>query len=148
MIKAKEYKLDDGSKWTAMTLGSKLNICHAAARYRLEKSTDVEMVMRPRMSSRHSVYNSKLYELSDGTKLSARQVAERFNINHSTMNARLAKGVRDIETLAKKPGKGKRPEGIRGYIPIESQAQEVKNYYKDRMMYSKDFDWSLLMRAS
>jgi len=148
MITPKTYILSNGTSWTAMSLGAKLNICHAAARYRLEKSTDVDMVMRPRMSSRHSVYNSKHYELSDGTKMSARQIAERFNINHSTMNARLAKGITDVEKLAKKPGKGKRPEGIKGYVPIESQAQEVKNYYKDRMMYSKDFDWSLLMRAS
>jgi hypothetical protein len=148
MITPKKYTLDDGTVWTAMTLGAELKMCHAAARYRLETSQTAEVVLRKKETSRHSVYNSKQYELSDGTKLSARQISERFNINHSTMNARLAKGITDVEKLAKKPGQGKRPEGINGYVPIESQAREVKNYYKDRMMYSKEFDWSLFMRAS
>jgi len=148
MITPKKYTLDDGTVWTAMTLGAELKMCHSAARYRLETSNKPEVVLRKKEASRHYAYSSRLYKLSDGTKLSARQIAERFNINHSTMNARLAKGITNVDKLAKKPGQGKRSEGINGYIPIESQAREVKNYYKDRMMYSKEFDWSLFMRAS
>ena len=148
MITPKEYRLSDGSRWTAMSLGAKLGICHAASRYRLEKSTDVGWVMRPKLGSRQSHYNSKQFKLSDGCSLSARQIAEKYNINCATMNARLRKGITDVELLSKQPTQGKRQEKSNGYVAIESQTIEVKRYFQQRMLYTTEFDWALFMRAS
>jgi hypothetical protein len=64
------------------------------------------------------------------------------------MNARLARGVRDVELLSKQPTQGKRQENSNGYVPIENQTNEVKKYFQQRMLYTTEFDWALFMRAS
>jgi predicted transcriptional regulator len=126
---AKVYTLSDGSKWTARQLADKLDLTTTACRYRLDQSLEVDFVMRERHKTwgkkPNVQYTSKKFELSDGSKLTAKQVAIRLNINQSTMYARLQKGMRDITELAKKPSQGRRRKHT-GYSPPKlSKAVEI-----------------------
>ncbi len=126
---AKVYTLTDGSKWTARQLADKLGLTTTACRYRLDQSLKVDFVMRKRhktVGKKPNVkYTGKTFKLSDGSEMSSKQIAKKLDINQSTMYARLAKGVRDIAELAKKPSQGYRRTHT-GYSPPKlSKAVEI-----------------------
>ena len=131
-IKAKEYTLSDGSVWTANKLAKRLNLTETACRYRLENSSDYDWVMRfTNIRKPKRKYVCKKFTLSDGTLMGAEEIAKRFDINTSTMYARLLRGIRDVDKLAKKPTKGKRTDQS-GYIRIENQPKAVKDFILER----------------
>ena len=68
-------------------------------------------------------YKSKEYKLSDGTLVTARGIAEAYNVPLRTTRTRLTKGVRDVEVLNKQPQPNKQhsPGGSKGtYVPEET----------------------------
>jgi len=48
-------------------------------------------------------YTCKTYDLSDGTVLTAREVASKYDVPLSTTRTRLSNGITDIEVLNKAP---------------------------------------------
>jgi hypothetical protein len=130
----REFTLSDGSVWTARQLAFELGITQTACRYRLGKSNDVSVVMRSKYNSKkldNQPYKCKQFTLSDGTTASAEVIAKKFDINKSTMYARLLRGIRDIAVLAKKPTQGK-PKNSKGYTKIAYQPKAVKENVMSR----------------
>jgi len=125
---SKQYELSDGSLWTANELGEHLNLTSTAARYRLNQTSDAEVVLRERHINtvrKKKKYKCRTFKLSDDTVLNAEQISKRFDVNTSTMYARLLRGIRDINVLGKKPTQGRQPMGG-GYMNSERQSKTVK----------------------
>jgi len=130
---AKRYRLSDGSTFTAKELSDKLGLTQTAARYRLDQSNDVGWVMREhfKVLGRKKAHTCKKFTLSDGsTDNSAESLARKYNINQSTMYARLSRGIRDVHILAQAPTagrqRGSKNEYTGGYIPINKQPKAVR----------------------
>jgi hypothetical protein len=68
-------------------------------------------------------YNT--FELSDGSILSAQDCAKRFNINITTMYARLSRGNRDVSKLAERFN-GMKPYSDNGYIGKDKAPKTVR----------------------
>ena len=131
-IKAKEYTLSDGSVWDANKLAERLNLTPTACRYRLENSSDYDWIMRSTTTRKPKrKYVCKKFTLSDGTSMGAEDIAKRFDVNKSTMYARLLRGIRDVDELAKKPTKGRKGEPS-GYVRLENQPKAVKDFILER----------------
>ncbi len=133
-IQEKEYKLDDGSVWKPSQLAKKLGVTATAARQRLRTSKDAKIVKRPAFL-KQTRYKCRLFTLSDGSVLDSTGCAERFDINQSTMYARLARGIRDVKELARTPTNGSHPSGKNGYVPIENQSKEVRKMLQERNFF-------------
>ena len=109
---SRQYILSDGSSWNATELGEHLNLTSTAARYRLNQTSDAEVVLRERHINtvrKKKVYKCKTFKLSDDTVLNAEQISKRFKINTSTIYARLLRGITDIDVLSKKPLPSNKP---------------------------------------
>ena len=133
---AQEYHLSDGSIWTARQLAFELGITQTACRYRLCKSNDVAVVMRPKYvlnakAKPHKPYQCKQFLLSDGSKMTAEECAIKWDVNKSTMYARLLRGIRDIEVLSQKP-KSTVNKLSNGYVKMSFQPKAVRNVIKER----------------
>lgn len=135
MTVAKRFTLSDGSTWTARELSEKIGLTTTACRYRMETSLDVEEVFR---DNHHPItrrrYKCKTFELSDGTVMTAVEIAQRFNVNQSTNYARLLKGERDVLELCKRPTKGKQKHS-NGYVNLSQQPKAVKQTIMERNFY-------------
>lgn len=129
---AVKYTLKDGSVWTAVQLGEHLNLTATAARYRLNHSDNVKWVMRKQFQGggRKKAHVCKKFNLDDGTALTAFECAKRFNVNISTMYARLSRGNRDVFRLSKKATQGSRSD--LGFVDVLSESMEVVNMIKER----------------
>ena len=133
---AQEYHLSDGSIWTARQLAFELGITQTACRYRLCKSNDVAVVMRAKYvlnakAQRHKPYQCKQFLLSDGSKMTAEECAIKWDINKSTMYARLLRGIREIEVLSQKP-KSTVNKLSNGYVKMSFQPKAVRNVIQER----------------
>ena len=133
---SKEFTLSDGSVWTARQLAFELGITQTACRYRLCKSNDVAVVMRPKYvlnakAKPHKPYQCKQFLLSDGSKMTAEECAIKWDINKSTMYARLLRGIREIEVLSQKP-KSTVNKLSNGYVKMSFQPKAVRNVIKER----------------
>ena len=134
-IKPKEFTLSDGSVWTAQALAFELGLTQTACRCRLGKSSDVNVIMRSKYNTKRSKpYKCKTFDLSDGSIMSAEEVAKKYDINKSTMYARLLRGIRDVKILAKKP-KPTNGKGKAGYTKIAYQPKAVKENIMSRNAY-------------
>ena len=136
---AQEYHLSDGSIWTARQLAFELGITQTACRYRLCKSNDVAVVMRPKYvlnakAKPHKPYQCKQFLLSDGSKMTAEECAIKWDINKSTMYARLLRGIREIEVLSQKP-KSTVNKLSNGYVKMSFQPKAVRNVIKERNFF-------------
>ncbi len=99
MRKAKTYTLTSGEVITAKQLAKELNITIPAARFRLNKSLDANIL-------RKSTYellslDSKVYVLSDGTIGTIRELSRLANIADNTIRLRLSKSL-DYDYVMKK----------------------------------------------
>jgi len=102
--KEKIYVLDNGSSITAKQLASEVGITIPSARYRLNKYTDEEIVLAPIHSGRpHRNYKCKSYLLSDGARLTAREIASKYQVPLETVRNRLSSGIIEVSKLSKKP---------------------------------------------
>jgi DNA-binding Lrp family transcriptional regulator len=133
---SKEFTLSDGSVWTARQLAFELGITQTACRYRLNKSNDVAVVMRPKYvlnakAKPHKPYQCKQFLLSDGSKMTAEECAIKWDINKSTMYARLLRGIREIEVLSQKP-KSTVNKLSNGYVKMSFQPKAVRNVIQER----------------
>ena len=133
---SKEFVLSDNSVWTARQLSFELGITQTACRYRLCKSNDVAVVMRPKYvlnakAKPHKPYQCKQFLLSDGSKMTAEECAIKWDINKSTMYARLLRGIREIEVLSQKP-KSTVNKLSNGYVKMSFQPKAVRNVIKER----------------
>ena len=132
---AQEYHLSDGSIWTARQLAFELGITQTACRCRLIKSNDVAVVMRAKYSLKskpNKPYECKKFELSDGSIMTAEECAIRWNINKSTMYARLTqRRVRDVKLLSQPP-KNTANKSSHGYVKTVFQPKEVRDVIKER----------------
>ena len=131
---SKEFTLSDGSVWTARQLAFELGITQTACRCRLSKSNDVAVVMRPKYvlnEKAPKAYKCKEFELSDGSKMTAEECAIKWDVNKSTMYARLLRGIRDIEVLSQKP-KSTVNKLSKGYVKMSFQPKAVRNVIKER----------------
>ena len=133
---SKEFTLSDGSVWTARQLAFELGITQTACRYRLCKSNDVAVVMRPKYvlnakAKPHKPYQCKQFLLSDGSKMTAEECAIKWDINKSTMYARLLRGIREIEVLSQKP-KSTVNKLSNGYVKMSFQPKAVRNVIQER----------------
>jgi hypothetical protein len=136
-IKQKEYTLSDGSVWTANKLANRLKLTPTACRYRLDQSNDRDLVMRSiHKNKAKKKYTCKQFELSDGSSMSAEEIAKRFDINTSTMYARLLRGIRDVDELAKKPTQGIKGKPS-GYVRLENQPKAIKDYMLQRNYFDE-----------
>jgi len=133
----KEYTLNDGSIWTAPMLARKLRITNTGARYRLDQSDKVDWVMRRQFKAmgRKKKHTCRKFTLSDNSSLSAEECAIKWNINLSTMYARLLRGIRDTKQLSKKPTQGRQHVSHVGYTPIDKQPKLVKEAIMQRNAY-------------
>jgi hypothetical protein len=132
----REYTLSNGSVWTARQLAFELGITQTACRCRLNKSNDVAVVMRPKYvlnakAKPHKPYQCKQFLLSDGSKMTAEECAIKWNINKSTMYARLLRGNREIEVLSQKP-KNTVNKLSKGYVKMSFQPKAVRNVIQER----------------
>ena len=137
-IKPKEFTLSDGSVWPAPALAFEIGITQTACRYRLEQTNDVEVIMRSKYNPKklnNKPYKCKKFTLSDGTIMSAEEVAIKYNINKSTMYARLLRGVRDIDILSRKP-KPTLKGAVSGYVKLAYQPKEIKDVIMDRNFFN------------
>ena len=80
-------------------------------------------------------YRCKKFKLSDGSELDARSCAKRFDINISTMYARLLRGIRDVDKLGEKSRTKNSTDATMGYVPFEKQTESVKKMQKRRNFY-------------
>ena len=134
---SKEFTLSDGSVWTARQLSFELGITQTACRYRLCKSNDVAVVMRPKYvlnakAKAHKPYQCKQFLLSDGSKLTAEECAIKWDINKSTMYARLTqRRVRDVKLLSQPP-KNTANKSSHGYVKTVFQPKEVRDVIQER----------------
>ena len=133
---SKEFVLSDNSVWTARQLSFELGITQTACRYRLCKSNDVAVVMRPKYvlnakAKPHKPYQCKQFLLSDGSKMTAEECAIKWDINKSTMYARLLRGIREIEVLSQKP-KSTVNKLSNGYVKMSFQPKAVRNVIQER----------------
>ena len=137
-IKPREYTLSDGSVWTANKLSKRLNLTPTACRYRLDQSNDYAWVMRSihTNKAKKKKHTCKHFTLSDGSSMTAEQIAKRFDINTSTMYARLLRGIRDVDKLAKKPTQGRKGEPS-GYVCLENQPKVIKDSMLERNFYNE-----------
>lgn len=145
MVTVKQYELSDGSLWTAKELGEHLNLTSTAARYRLNQSSDAEIVLRGRHINsvrRKKKYKQRTFKLSNGEVLNAEDIGNRFGVNISTMYGRLLRGIRDIEELAKKPTQ------LSVCIDRERHPKTVKEFAMKRNAYDPMSRLFLKMRVS
>jgi hypothetical protein len=133
--KQKKFTLTDGSVWTASSLAKKLNMSSPACRQRLLVSDDPKYVMRTVQEAKRKRYKCKRYTLSDGTTAEPNEIAERFDINPSTMYARLGRGERDISILSQQPTRGRHPEFRGGFVRREKPPKEVSAFIETRNFY-------------
>ena len=64
----RKFTLDDGSVWTTGDLSLRIGISHSSAYYRLNKSTDPTIVLKPRDKVKVTS-GLKLYKLDDGSEV-------------------------------------------------------------------------------
>mgnify|MGYP002639336989 CR=1 FL=1 len=131
---SKEFTLSDGSVWTARQLAFELGITQTACRYRLCKSNDVAVVMRPKYvlnAKAPKAYKCKEFELSDGSKMTAQEIAKKYDINTSTIYARLLRNIKDINVLSQKP-RNTANKSSKGYVKMSFQPKAVRNVIKER----------------
>jgi len=132
MTRAKRFTLSDGSTYTAQELADKIGLTATACRYRMTNSLKVEDVFR---ENHHPVtrkkHKCKTFTLSDDSVMTAEAIAKRFDVNVSTMYARLLRGQRDVLDLCKKPAQG-RQRNCSGYTPVNKQPKAVKEYLMER----------------
>ena len=131
---SKEFTLSDGSVWTARQLAFELGITQTACRYRLCKSNDVAVVMRPKYvlnAKAPKAYECKEFELSDGSKMTAQEIAKKYDINTSTIYARLLRNIKDINVLSQKP-RNTANKSSKGYVKMSFQPKAVRNVIKER----------------
>jgi hypothetical protein len=142
----REFKLSNGSVWTARQVGEYLNITPEGARYRLRQTNDVDFIFQKKNTKSAKPVRrnkaTKLFTVSDGSCLNARQLSMKYNIHQSTMYARLSKGIRDVKLLARKP-----EGGGSGYDSFKEQPKKLQKSMQDRMMYNKEFDWRLFLKT-
>jgi|FLOH01.1.fsa_nt_gi hypothetical protein len=81
---------------------------------------------KPRKSR---LYTVKEFVLSDGTTLTAREVADKYDVPLSTTRTRLSNGVRDTEALSKSPLHHKR---TRLGVPPPGREASVKELIAKR----------------
>lgn len=81
-------------------------------------------------------YKAKQFKLSDGTSMTAREIAEKYDVKLSTTRTRLSNGVRDVELLNKQPRESRQHATAQrrnadGYIPELSVKEKVaqRNYF-------------------
>ncbi|GAA5138472.1 hypothetical protein [Thalassotalea piscium] len=81
------YTLSDGSMTTASQLAKKIGISTAGARFRLNKSLDVNVLYctQTQLLSK----DAKVWVLSDGTKGTVMEFAEKINVSTGTIRSRL-----------------------------------------------------------
>ena len=128
----REYTLSDGSIWTARQVGEFLDITSEGARYRLKQSTDIEFVFQKKGSkgAKPIIRNkTKKFTVSDGCCLNARELAKKYNVNQSTMYARLSRGIRDVKKLSQKA------QNSGGYDSHKEQPSKVQKNIMDRNFY-------------
>ena len=130
------YTLTDGSIWTAVELGEHLGLTATAARYRLNQSDNVTWVMRKHFvaKGRKKAHTCKKFTLDDGSTMSAEGHAKKYNVNLSTIYARLGRGIRDVASLSRKPTQGRRAN-VTGYTDIQSQPMVVREMVLERNYY-------------
>lgn len=132
--KARQFILDDGSEWTTEGLSSRIGISHSSAYYRLNKSTDPIIVLRPR--DKVKVTNGlKLYILDDGSEWTSADVSEYTGCKKSTASTRL--------TMYTDPKKVLAPP----YTP-STKIKTVTGAIKKRMLYDPEGHWKLINRST
>ena len=133
--KEKKFTLSDGSVWSAQKLAEHMNMSQAAARARLNANTDVDIVCRA-LNKQGLRLKCRKFTLSDGSVMDSTDIARRFDINASTMYARLSRGWRDVDVLSKKPSKGCKSGYSSGYVPLERQPKIIKEAIKERPFFN------------
>jgi hypothetical protein len=133
--KEKKFTLSDGSVWSAQKLAEHMNMSQAAARARLKAHTDIDIVCRA-LNKQGLRLKCRKFTLSDGSVMDSTDCARRFNINASTMYARLSRGLRDVDVLSKKPSKVCKSGYSSGYVPIERQPKIIKEAIKQRPFFN------------
>ena len=85
----REWVLDDGSEWTVKDLSKLLGCTISSAYYRLQKSNEASVVLKPieRIEKRDGL---KVYYLDDGSGWTAKEVAEKTGCLSSTASTRLS----------------------------------------------------------
>jgi hypothetical protein len=140
--RGKQWTLSDGSVWTAASLSKVLNLTTTACRYRMEKSTDYDTVMRKQSTpvGRKRKHTCKLFVITKdgkpfGEPLSAEEIAIKYDINPSTMYARLLRNIRDVNELSKRPTKGRQRNADIGYTRLKDQPKSVKASVMERNFF-------------
>ena len=136
--KQKIYTLDDGTEITPGELAKKLRMSTPSARCRLEKYTDPVYVFRVVGDNRTKrIYKCKEYSLSDGTRQTARDLANKYDVSLCTIRNRLSNGITDIDKLKKKPNANKQHNlgrrKVESTLVLDSQKSVTK------MMYGRNF---------
>jgi hypothetical protein len=149
MSRGKQWTLSDGSVWTAASLSEVLKLTTTACRYRMQKSTDYDTVMRKQSTpvGRRKKHTCKHFVITKdgqpfGEPLSAEEIAVKYDINPSTMYARLLRGQREVSELSKRPSKSRQRNKYNGYTRLKDhpngvkyQPEEVKDFVLERNFY-------------
>lgn len=91
MTKERVFTLTNGEKTTAKLLAKELNISVCAARFRLKKSLDKEVITQTTYQLLAS--ESKIHILSDGTQGTVRELSRIAKIAENTIRIRLSKSL-------------------------------------------------------
>ena len=142
MTRPKQWTLSDGSVWTATSLSEVLNLTPTACRYRMDKSTDYDTVMREQSTpvGRKKKHTCKHFVITKdglpfGEPLSAEEIAVKYDINSSTMYARLLRNIRDVVELSKRPTQGRQRNDVSGYTRLKDQPKSVKASVMERNFF-------------
>jgi len=105
MIHEKIYTLDSGMQITPTALATRLGCTTPTARHRLDTYTDDKTIFIPLGKYTKRQYKCSTYKLSDGSELTAREIAKKYGVALSTTRNRLSNGIVDIEVLKRQPRK-------------------------------------------
>ena len=136
----KIYTLDNGVKITPSALAQQLRCSVPSARCRLDKYTDHNAVFRVVGASRPKrQYKCKEYTLSDGSRQTARQVADKYNVPLCTIRNRLSNGITAIHLLKKLPNSNKqhrlgKVKVVSAVVSLDSK-QKVSQLIKGRNFF-------------
>ncbi len=132
----KKFTLDDGTKITPNELAAKVRISNAAARGRLEKSTNPKILFR-KAGKRIKKRELMKYRCSDGKLRTARDAAKEFGLGLSTMSNRMSRGILNVEDLSRPSGRSKNGE----------MSKVVSEIVKQRMFFDPDGHWALINKC-
>ena len=130
----RKFTLDDGSVWTTGGLSLRIGIAHSSAYYRLNKSTDPTIVLKPRDKVKVTS-GLKLYKLDDGSEWTSAEVAEYTGCKKSTASTRLTMYTDPVKILAPP-------------LSVTTVKKTVTDAIKKRMLYDPDGHWKLINRST